>query len=86
MMNCPKKYHQERIFSERHGKAQKILLVSGGVGFCLFPLPQETTNLVQGGKEWAQGKTPRSRRERLEHTTYSMDTHAHTCTYTDMLC
>lgn len=41
MMNCPKKYHQKRIVFERHGKPKKILPVSGGVGFCLFPLPQK---------------------------------------------
>lgn len=32
-LNCPKKCHQERIFFERHGKAKKLLLVSGGVRF-----------------------------------------------------
>lgn len=86
-MNCPEKCHQERIFSERHGKAKAAILVSGGVGF-RWTCPCSRcgkSEALSNYKPCARGGLPGAE-ERGLSTPQTTWIHTHTCAYTDMLC
>lgn len=75
---------------ERRGKAKKTILGNTGeVGFCRTcprfrrgksEALRNYKPCAGGGRREAQGKTSKSKADRLVHTTHNMDTHSHTHT------